>query len=141
MKSTAAARDGRVGRRRERGAAAIEFALLLPAFLLVIAGIVDFGRAFFTQIELTNAAREGARAAVVSTTTAAAIESRASASAPGLPDLSTTATICGTAGGNATVNASTSFEWILLEPAMSLFGAGGALPATLSSTAVMKCGG
>ena len=114
---------------------------MLPVLLLVIAGIVDFGRAFFTQIELTNAAREGARAAVVSATTAAAIEARASASAPGLPGLDTTATVCGTSGGNATVTASTDFEWILLEPAMSLFGAGDALPATLSATAVMKCGG
>lgn len=137
----AATREGRIGRGRERGAAAVEFALLLPVFLLVIAGIVDFGRAFFTQIELTNAAREGARAAVVSTASAADIKLRAQTSAPGIPGITTTATICGASGGNATVSASTSFEWILLKPAMSLFGAGGALPATLSSTAVMKCGG
>lgn len=136
-----AARDGRVGRRRERGAAAVELALLLPVFLLVIAGIVDFGRALFTQITLTNAAREGARAAVVSTMSPADIKLRAQTSAPGIPGIATTASICGASGGNATVSASTSFEWILLEPAMSLFGAGGALPATLSSTAVMKCGG
>ncbi|MGB8382597.1 MAG: TadE family protein, partial [Dermatophilaceae bacterium] len=87
----AAARDGRVGQRRERGAAAIEFALLLPVFLLVIAGIVDFGRAFFTQIELTNAAREGARAAVVSTMTGADIKLRAQSSTPGIPGITTTA--------------------------------------------------
>lgn len=51
--------------RSERGAAAVEMALMLPVLILLIGGIVDFGRAYYTQIMLTNAAREGARAAVV----------------------------------------------------------------------------
>jgi len=55
-------------RRLERGAAAVEMALLLPVLVLFVGGIVDFGRAFFTQVVLTNAAREGARAAIVLTT-------------------------------------------------------------------------
>ncbi|MDN5795024.1 MAG: pilus assembly protein [Intrasporangium sp.] len=127
----------------ERGAAAVEFALLLPLMFLVIAGIVDFGRAFFTQIELTNAAREGARAAVVSSISAGDIQARAAASAPGIGGLSVdTPTICpASGGGNATVTARATFDWILLQPALSMVGAGAALPTSLSSTAVMKCGG
>jgi Flp pilus assembly pilin Flp len=46
----------------ERGAAAVEFALLLPLLVLIVFGIVDFGRAINAQITLTQAAREGARA-------------------------------------------------------------------------------
>jgi Flp pilus assembly pilin Flp len=46
----------------DRGAAAVEFALLLPLLLLIVFGIIDFGRALNTQITLTQAAREGARA-------------------------------------------------------------------------------
>ncbi|WP_322095792.1 TadE/TadG family type IV pilus assembly protein [Phycicoccus flavus] len=42
----------------------MEFAILLPVLVLIIGGIVDFGRAYFTQIVLTNAAREGTRVAV-----------------------------------------------------------------------------
>src|ERR1039458_5924651 len=63
---------------RERGAAAVEFALLLPVLLLLVFGIVDFGRALNAQITLTQAAREGVRLAalgqpnVVSSTQAAA---------------------------------------------------------------------
>jgi Flp pilus assembly protein TadG len=45
----------------ERGAAAVEFALILPILLLLVLGLVEFGRAFNVQISLTNAAREGAR--------------------------------------------------------------------------------
>ncbi len=55
----------RARRRRitsDRGAAAVEFALLLPMLLLIVFGIVDFGRAINAQITLTQAAREGARA-------------------------------------------------------------------------------
>lgn len=45
----------------ERGAVAVEFAILLPLLLLLVLGIAEFGRAFNAQITLTNAAREGAR--------------------------------------------------------------------------------
>jgi Flp pilus assembly protein TadG len=46
----------------DRGAAAVEFALLLPLVLLIVFGIIDFGRAINAQITITQAAREGARA-------------------------------------------------------------------------------
>lgn len=45
----------------ERGAAAVEFAILLPLLLLVLLGIVELGRAYNVQITLTSAAREGVR--------------------------------------------------------------------------------
>lgn len=47
--------------RRDRGAAAVEFALLLPVLFLIIGAIIDFGRFFYTQNITVNAAREGAR--------------------------------------------------------------------------------
>lgn len=45
----------------DRGAAAVEFALVLPILITVVLGIIDFGFAFNTQISLTQAAREGVR--------------------------------------------------------------------------------
>jgi Flp pilus assembly protein TadG len=48
-----------------RGAAAIEFALVAPVFLLLIAGIIEFGQAFRIQHTLTTASRRGARALIV----------------------------------------------------------------------------
>ncbi|MFH1681699.1 MAG: TadE family protein [Candidatus Eisenbacteria bacterium] len=51
--------------RRRRGQAVIEFALVLPILLLVLLGITEFGRAFWTLNVLTQAAREGARLAAV----------------------------------------------------------------------------
>ena len=51
----------RMRRQRDRGAAAVEFALVLPLLLLLVLGILEFGRVFNIQISLSNAAREGAR--------------------------------------------------------------------------------
>jgi hypothetical protein len=49
----------------ERGAELIEFALVLPLLLLLLLGIVDFGFLFQRLEVVTNAAREGARIAVL----------------------------------------------------------------------------
>ena len=51
--------------RSERGAELIEFALVLPLLLLIVLGIVDFGFLFQRMQVMTNAAREGARIAVL----------------------------------------------------------------------------
>jgi Flp pilus assembly protein TadG len=50
---------------KERGAAAVEFALVLPFFLLLVLGTIDYGYFFFVSEVVTNAAREGARAGSV----------------------------------------------------------------------------
>ena len=57
-------------RRNERGAALIETAITIPIILLVAVGIFEFGRAYQTWQVLTNAAREGARVAILSDKTA-----------------------------------------------------------------------
>ena len=53
--------------KREDGQSMVEFALILPIFLLILCGIIDFGWLFYNQLSLNNACREGARYAVVNT--------------------------------------------------------------------------
>ena len=48
-------------RRLEEGAAAVEFALVVPLLLVVLLAIIDFGWIFNQQLNMTAAAREGAR--------------------------------------------------------------------------------
>jgi Flp pilus assembly protein TadG len=55
----------RIRRRSSRGQGLVEFALVIPIFLLVLVAIFDLGRAVFAYNTLTNAAREGARIAIV----------------------------------------------------------------------------
>ncbi|MBU4356015.1 MAG: pilus assembly protein [Proteobacteria bacterium] len=50
--------------RGQEGAAAVEFAIVLPILLLILAGFFDFGWLFFWQHSVTNASRAGARYAV-----------------------------------------------------------------------------
>lgn len=52
-------------RDREKGAAMVEFAIVLPLFLLLVFGIMEAGWLFAQQVEVRNASREGARMAVV----------------------------------------------------------------------------
>ena len=49
----------------ERGAVAVEFALLLPVLLTILFGIIEFGMIMYGREVVTNAAREGARAGIV----------------------------------------------------------------------------
>jgi Flp pilus assembly protein TadG len=49
----------------ESGVIAVEFAFLLPLFLMILTGVVEFGNMWYVRHALGNASREGARAAVL----------------------------------------------------------------------------
>lgn len=51
--------------RGESGQSLVEFALVLPLLLALLCAIIDFGWLYYNQITLNNAAREGARYAVI----------------------------------------------------------------------------
>jgi Flp pilus assembly protein TadG len=50
--------------RGQEGAAALEFAIVLPILMLLLAGFFDFGWLFYWQHSVTNASRAGARYAI-----------------------------------------------------------------------------
>lgn len=68
-------------RRNRAGQALVEFALVIPVFLLLLVGLFDLGRAVFAYNTLTNAAREGARLAIVNQDEPSIIEHAKNASA------------------------------------------------------------
>jgi Flp pilus assembly protein TadG len=89
------------GRNGTRGQSLVEFALILPVFLLIVFAIVDFGLAFDASIGISNAAREGARSGTTKPT-AAAITARVRTVAGRLNDSRLTVTItCKTSAGAA----------------------------------------
>lgn len=49
----------------QKGAAAIEFAIILSLLIVITFGIIEFGLLMFNQQVITNASREGARAGIV----------------------------------------------------------------------------
>ena len=138
-RSASSARKG-----RDRGATAVEFALVLPLLLLLVFGIIDFGRALNAQVTLTEAAREGVRLAALGYSNAD-VESRAQAAAPDLSGVDVTvASSCQAGAGpaaDAEVNVSYSFSFVTPVGAIAgLFGGTGlGGPITLSAQGVMPC--
>ena len=53
-------------RRSKRGQSLVEIALILPILLIILFGILEFGRVFHSYLVITHAAREGARYGIIS---------------------------------------------------------------------------
>lgn len=73
--------------KHESGQAMIEFALILPLFILILFGILEFGVYFTQSLSVTSAAREGARLGITCASDAdftAKVEERVQSSTPSL---------------------------------------------------------
>lgn len=123
-------------RREDRGAAAVEFALIMPVLMLLVFGIIDFGRMLNAQIKLTEAAREGARAG--SLIDQAAGEARIQTAADGLGTVVGTVTACPVPPGpDDDVIATATHEFSFVTPVGIFIGSAGTI--TLTATGVMPC--
>jgi hypothetical protein len=124
----------------DRGAAAVEAALVLPLLLLLVFGIIDFGRMLNAQIRVTEAAREGARALSLNANATGRVDTvmggltgytvndtDGCASYP-LPD------------DDAIVAVDYNFNFVTPVGALAgMLGRGFGKPITLSATGVMPC--
>jgi len=121
----------------DRGAAAVEFALVAPLLLVLVVGIAEFGRAYDTEAALSQAAREGARALALGSTPAVT-RATARAAAPQLVlgdgniVLSRSTCLGTAASATATVDVTARFVFLT-----GLLGS----PMTLTGTSTMRCQG
>nr|WP_077491127.1 TadE family protein [Sinomonas mesophila] len=118
-------------RRRERGAVAVEFALVLPILLTLVFGIIEFGRLYNAQIVFSNAAREAARTMAI-TKDAGEAATAAQSVAAGY----TIAVTTGSCAPEAQVTSTVTGQLDLLTG--SWFGWG---PVSLNGVGAMRCGG
>lgn len=130
---------------KERGAAAIEMAIVLPLLLVILIGTMEFGRVFNVQNSLTQAARAGARHAAIHHDDATLdVEGTALAAAPSLSGLtiavSDNAASCGP-GADVEVTTSVNLASMTGFLDISWFGSPGLFPMTLTGVGVMRCGG
>ncbi|MGC9668324.1 TadE/TadG family type IV pilus assembly protein [Planosporangium sp. 12N6] len=128
-------------RRGDDGAAAVEMALVLPLLLFIMFGVIDFGRMLNAQITLTEAAREGARAAALGQSA----DARVRAATPNLSGVTSTVTACpagGSATADAAVTASVNFTFVTPLAALApMFGSKAGRSVTLTGKGIMPCVG
>lgn len=119
---------------RSLGAVAVEFALVAPILLALVAGIVEFSHAFNLQVSVTQAAREAARTMAITNDQAEA-KLAATNGAPGLETTdfvyTFTPAAC-VADGTVTVEISYTADTLT-----GIFGSG----VTLTGVGAMRCGG
>jgi len=135
--------------RSEKGAALLEAAITIPIILLISVGIFEFGRAYQTWQVLTNAAREGARIAVINGTTDADVTARVRAymQAGSLPNYATatvtvTRAVVLTASDTASkIQINYPFQFMVLNPVVRLVAPSDTktgAPITMQSSALMR---
>lgn len=123
----------------ERGSVAVEMAVLLPVLILLLFGMMEFGRALNTQATLNHAAREGARVMAI-TKIASDAQVKAVSSAPTLNPLIKTTDVqiagsCPTSPTSPTPSVTVTINYQL----STLTGIAG--PFAMKATGVMLCGG
>ena len=120
----------------EGGAAAVEMGFMLPILALLVAGIVEFGRGWNTQISLSGAAREGARVMAIENDAAEATTATINAAPSVQPpltaaDVAISPSPCNV-GQPVTVTATKTISYFT-----SFIDAN----VTISGRGVMRCGG
>lgn len=114
------------GRRQSAGQSLVEFALVIPIFLLLLFGLIDIGRLVYINNALAEAAREGARWGSVQTRSQtlaarATIASHTSASLTAVPNPTVTVTCQDGAGTSLTTCSGTDILVVQVSSPVSMF--------------------
>lgn len=134
MKRSSSPTPGSRAQGRDRGSAAVEFALVAPILLSLVVGIVEFSYTYNLQISVTQAAREAARTMAIKNNQGAA-KAAAVAGAPGLSPAGFTyvfSPAACAAGSTATVNITYTTATLT-----SFFGS----TVKIQGTGAMRCNG
>jgi Flp pilus assembly protein TadG len=121
-------------------------AIVLSLLVVLVFGIIDFGRAFNAQVTLSEAAREGARLAAVcnnsSPSTCGTVASRTTAAAPNLSGVNVTTTTACPLGATSATDAVVTVTWTLtFSGPLPALVPGFPASKTLTGTGHMPCQG
>jgi Flp pilus assembly protein TadG len=137
-------------RRQEDGVALVEFALVAPLLLVILFGMLDFGRTFNYWIDATHLANEGARWAVVNKNPASSgtlqdyiqqqadtdeLRNGGSSAVPSALEVCISFPNGATVGNPVQVTASLTYNWL---PFLSEQALGGLTSTSVSSSSTMR---
>jgi Flp pilus assembly protein TadG len=129
----------RSGRKKRRGTAVVEFAIVAPLFFLLVFGMIEYGRMVMVQQIITNASREGARQAVLDGTTSSEVKTTVDTFLTNVSVAGATVTITpdplsdADFGDPVTVRVSIDFDQVSWLPSPMFLG-----ETNLSATTVMR---
>jgi len=132
--------------RQDRGASAVEFAIISLVLIMLLTGIIQFGYTFFQYLEIVHAAREGARWASLGVDPGGvgdpeSVRGRVSAAAPGLqPGLTDAQIQVGeeSVGGQLAVTVSVQYDSPVFVPLIGDIVGGSAIPLQSAATLRME---
>jgi Flp pilus assembly protein TadG len=127
------------GKKSRKGSTLVEFAIVLPIYLVFVFAIIEYGRMVLVQQIITNAAREGARVGVLDNSTGTTVSTAANQilSAAGIASATISATpnppSSATYASPVTVTVSVPFSSVTWLPSPMYLGG-----KTLTSTSIMR---
>ncbi|HSK34219.1 MAG TPA: TadE/TadG family type IV pilus assembly protein [Propionicimonas sp.] len=126
--------------RRERGAAAVEFALLLPVLTVILLAIMEFGYGFFVQASVAGAARVGVRDYTIHYATANSQDSAIALARSGVPNPASfvNGTFSGTCSDGAQSTLTITYQYRSLTGLLDQFVGNNVI---VTGKASMQCGG
>ncbi|MBI3977862.1 MAG: pilus assembly protein [Chloroflexi bacterium] len=124
--------------RKQHGQAMVEFALVFPVFILMLFGVLDFGRMAFAYNTVAHASRQASRLAMVQPSATATIRQTAQSAAIGLDPAQLTVSVTypdGTTVSGSRVQVSVDYRFYPVTPIITRYwGSGGILLRAVSTT-------
>lgn len=125
----------------DRGQSLLEFAIILPVLLIILAGVLDIGRLYFSYVAVTDAASEGVAYAATHPTNESLILARARDASNITADQSEIVfqcPTCPTVGSGDTVTVTVTYSFTLATPIVNAIVPGGVVPLrAVASEAVL----
>jgi Flp pilus assembly protein TadG len=130
-------------RRKEKGQSLLEFALALPVLLIILAGVLDLGRAYYVYVALTDAAAEGATYAAIKPSDTDGVFTRAQDASSGLVEIdpSLVEVDCPTTVSGAPITVTVSYSFTLATPVVSAMVPDGVLMLRAVANEAILAGG
>lgn len=119
---------GRAEKRRKasKGQSLVEFTLVLPVLLIILAGLLDLGRLYYAYVAVTDAAAEGARYGAMYSQDTHGIKVRASEASGGLVPIDEDQVTVVVSSGS--IRVTVNYSVTILTPLVNAIVPGGVIP-------------
>jgi Flp pilus assembly protein TadG len=129
--------------RREKGQSLVEFVIVLPILLIILAGVLDLGRLYFAYVAITDAAAEGVAYAAINPNNNAEIVERAQGASGGLVQIESDMVTVDSpvVASGAPVTVTVDYEFTTVTPLINAIVPDGVIPLTAVANGVIIEGG